>query len=66
MLLRKHICKLEAQLSAIKSYANYEVSILTNKIISFSNDFGKRISILQEKEKSKMEILMSYYLKMKS
>ena len=37
--LKKHISKLEAQLSAIKSYINCEVSILTNKIESISNDF---------------------------
>ena len=37
--LRKHICKLEAQLPAIKSYVNCEVSILTNKIESISNEF---------------------------
>ena len=30
--LSKHKCKLEAQLSAIKRYVNYEASILTNKI----------------------------------
>ena len=78
--LRKPICKLEAQLSAIKSYVNCEVSIVTNKIESISNDFEKRISTLQGKEKSKIEILqnmteqnrtwpsykMSYYLNMKS
>ena len=55
--LRKHICKLEAQLSAIKSYVNCEVSILTNKIESISNDFEKRIKNFQGKEKSKIEIL---------
>ena len=55
--LRKHICKLEARLSSIKSYVNCEVSILTNKIESFSNDFEKRINTLQGKEKSKIEIL---------
>ena len=55
--LRKHICQLEAQLSAIKSYVNCEVSILTNKIESISNDFEKRINTLQGKEKSKIEIL---------
>ena len=47
--LRKRICKLEAQLSAIKSYVNCEVSILINKIESISNDFGKSINILQGK-----------------
>ena len=55
--LRKHICKLEAQLSAIKSYVNCEVSILTNKMESISNDYEKRINTLQGKEKSKIEIL---------
>ena len=55
--LRKHISKLEAQLSAIKSYVNCEVSILTNKIESISNDFEKRINTLLGKEKSKLEIL---------
>ena len=54
--LKKHISKLEAQLSAIKSYVNCEVSILTNKIESISNDFEKRISALLLKEKSKIEI----------
>ena len=57
--LRKRICKLEAQLSAIKSYVNCEVSIVTNKIESISNDFEKRISTLQGKEKSKIEILQN-------
>ena len=55
--LRKHICKLEAQQSAIKSYVNCEVSILTNKIESTSNDFEKRMNTFQGKEKSKIEIL---------
>ena len=55
--LRKHISKLEDQLSAIKSYVNCEVSILTNKIESISNDFEKRINTLLGKEKSKLEIL---------
>ena len=55
--LRKHISKLEAQLYAIKSYVNCEVSILTNKIESISNDFEKRINTLLGKEKSKLEIL---------
>ena len=55
--LKKHISKLEAQLSAIKSYINCEVSILTNKIESISNDFEKRIKTLLGKEKSKLEIL---------
>ena len=51
--LRKHI----SQLSAIKSYANCEVSILTNKIESISKDFDKRINTLLGKEKSKIKIL---------
>ena len=55
--LKKHISKLEAQLSAIKSYMNFEISILTNKIESISNDFEKRIKTLLGKEKSKLEIL---------
>ena len=55
--LKKHISKLEAQLSAIKSYMNFEISILTNKIESISNDFEKRIKALLGKEKSKLEIL---------
>ena len=55
--LRKHISKLEAQLSAVKSYVNCEVSILTNKIESISNDFEQRINNLLGKEKSKLEIL---------
>ena len=55
--LKKHISKLEAQPSAIKSYINCEVSILTNKTESISNDFEKRITTLLEKEKSKLEIL---------
>ena len=55
--LKKHISKLEARLSAVKSYVNCEVSILTNKIESISNDFEKRINTLLEKEKSKLEIL---------
>ena len=40
--LRKHICKLEAQLSAIKSYVICEVSILTDKTESISKDLKKR------------------------
>ena len=56
--LRKHICKLEAQLSAIKSYVNCEVSVL-NKIKSISNDFVKSMNILQRKESSNIEILKS-------
>ena len=48
--LRKHISKLEAQLSAIKSYVNCEVSILTNKIESILNDFQERITTLLGKE----------------
>ena len=52
--LRKHICKPEAQLSTIKSYVNCEVSILTDKIGSISNDFEKRISTLPGKENSKI------------
>ena len=55
--LKKHISKLEAQLSAIKSYINCEVSILANKNESISNDFEKRITTLLGKEKSKLEIL---------
>ena len=55
--LKKHISKHEAQLSAIKSYINCEVSILTNKIESISNGFKKRINILLGKEKSKLEDL---------
>ena len=55
--LRKHLSKLKAQLSAIKSYVNCEVSVLTNKIESISNDFEKRITTLLGKEKSKLEIL---------
>ena len=55
--LMKDIRKLEAQLYAIKSYVNCEVSILTNKIESISNDFDKRINTLLGKEKSKIEIL---------
>ena len=55
--LRKHICKLEAQLSAIKNYVNCEVSILTNKTESISKDFEKRINILQGKENINTEIL---------
>ena len=55
--LKKHISKLEAQLSAIKSYMNFEISILTNKIESISNDFEKRINTLLGKQKSKLEIL---------
>ena len=55
--LSKHMCKLEAQLSVIKSYVNCEVSILTNKTEFISNDFEKRINTLQRKEKSKTEIL---------
>ena len=55
--LRKHICKLEAQLSAIKNYVNCEVSILTNKIESISKDFEKRINILQGTENINTEIL---------
>ena len=55
--LKKHISKLEAQLSAIKSYINCEVSVLTNKIESISNDFKQRINTLLGKEKSKIEIL---------
>ena len=49
--LNKHKCKLEAQLSAIKRYINYEVSILPNKIKSISNDFEKRINTLQGKKR---------------
>ena len=48
--LRKHISKLEAQLYAIKSYVNCQVSILTNKTESISNDFEKRINTLLGKE----------------
>ena len=48
--LRKCICKLEAQLSLIKSYVNCEVLILTNITESISNDFEKRISTFQGKE----------------
>ena len=55
--LKKHISKLEAHLSAIKSYINCEVSILTKKIESISNYFEKRITTLLGKEKSKLEIL---------
>ena len=55
--LKKHISKLESQLSAIKSYVNCEVSVLTNKIESVSNDFEKRINTLLGEEKSKYEIL---------
>ena len=55
--MRKHICKLDDQLSEMKSYVNCEVSILINKTESISNDFEKRISTLQGKEKSKIEIL---------
>ena len=56
--LRKRICKLEARPSTIKSYVNCQVLILTNKIESISNDFEKRISTLQGKEKSiEIEIL---------
>ena len=55
--LNKHISKLEARLSAIKRYINCEVSILTNKIESISNDFEKRITTLLGKEKSKSKIL---------
>ena len=55
--LRKRICNLEARPSTIKSYVNCQVLILTNKIESISNDFEKRISTLQGKEKSKIEIL---------
>ena len=47
---KKHISKLEAQLSAVKSYVNCEVSILTNKIESISNDFEKRINTLLGKK----------------
>ena len=50
--LKKHICKLEAQLSAIQSYVNWVVLILTNKCESISNDFEKRINILRGKENS--------------
>ena len=53
--LRKHIRKLEAQLSAIKSYLNCEISVLTNKSESISNDFDKRINTLLGKEKIKKE-----------
>ena len=55
--LRKRICKLEAQLSIIKSYVNCEVLILTNITESISNDFEKRISTFQGKEKSKIGVL---------
>ena len=65
--LRKHICKLEAQLYTVKSYVNREVSVLTNKIESISNGFEKLLSndfqltlkknTLLRKEKSKIEIL---------
>ena len=55
--LRKHICNLEAQLSVIKSYVNCEISILTNKIESVSNDFEKTIKVLQGKQNSNIEIL---------
>ena len=48
--LKKHISKLEAQLPAIKSYINCQVSILTNKTESISNDFEKRINTLLGKE----------------
>ena len=43
--LKMHISKLEAQISAIKTYVNCEVSILTNKIESISNDFEKRATL---------------------
>ena len=43
--LKMHISKLEAQISAIKTYVNCEVSILTNKIESISNDFEKRTTL---------------------
>ena len=55
--LRKHICKLKAKLYTIKSYVNCEVSILTSKNESISNDFEKTINTLQGKEKSNIEIL---------
>ena len=55
--LRKHISKLEAQLSAVKSYVNCEVSILTNKIENISNEFEKKINTLLGKENNKLEIL---------
>ena len=55
--LRKHISKLEVQLSAIKSYVNGEASILTNKTESISNDFEKWINILQGKENSSIKVL---------
>ena len=47
-----HLYKFEAQLSAIKSHVNFEVSILTNNIESISNDFEKRMNILLGKENS--------------
>ena len=55
--LRKHLCKLEAKLSVIKSYVNCKISISTNKTESISNNFERRINTLQEKEKSRIEIL---------
>ena len=55
--LRKHICKLKAKVYTIKSYVNCEVSILTSKNESISNDFEKTINTLQGKEKSNIEIL---------
>ena len=51
--LRKHISKLEAQLSAVKSYVNCEVSILTNKIENISNEFEKKMNTLLGKENNK-------------
>ena len=55
--VRKYICKLEAQLCAIKSYVNCKFSILTYKIESISNDCLKIINSLLEKEKRKIGFL---------
>ena len=55
--LKKHISKLEAQLSAIESYENWDFSVLINKIESISNDFDIRIKTLEGKTKIHIQIL---------
>ena len=44
--------KIEAQLSALKSYTDYELSTLTSKINAFSDSLKHALANLQKKESS--------------